>query len=139
MQAATGGEADAVGAWTASAVFGVGAAMLVCEYVAASKRFDAGEIVYMGAGARPTAGNLEASYGFDLLGKPARAGIGYQGSRESVALGLPESRVLAALSVEVVPHAALSVEYAHDEDYGVAEGGSGESADTVLAQLAVEF
>ena len=34
---------------------------------------------------------------------------------------------------------ALSFEWAHDTDYDVADGGTGENADTLTAQLAVEF
>ncbi|MFW6322315.1 MAG: hypothetical protein ACOC02_01675, partial [Guyparkeria sp.] len=78
-------------------------------------------------------------YGFDLIGRPARAGIGYQGTDEALALELPESRVIAALSVEIFPHTALSFEYAADEDYDVADGGTGESAGTFLTQLAAVF
>ncbi|KTG17254.1 MULTISPECIES: LbtU family siderophore porin [unclassified Guyparkeria] len=134
-----GADVDEVGAWTANAVLGMGDVTLVGEYLTANDSFDAGELAFNGDGAQPAAWNVEASYGFDLLGKPASASIGYQGTDESVALGLPESRVLAALSVEIFRYTALSVEYAHDEDYDIADGGTGESAGTFLTQLAVEF
>ncbi|MFP4251785.1 MAG: LbtU family siderophore porin, partial [Guyparkeria sp.] len=130
---------DEVGAWTASATLGLGEAMLVGEYLTASDSFRASELAFDGDGARPAAWNVEASYGFDLIGRPARAGIGYQGTDEALALELPESRVIAALSVEIFPHTALSFEYAADEDYDVADGGTGESAGTFLTQLAVVF
>ncbi|MGM0516425.1 MAG: LbtU family siderophore porin [Pseudomonadota bacterium] len=134
-----GNDASEVNAWTASAVVGIGDLMLVGEYLAAGDAFDAAEIAYKGSGARPGAWNVEASYVFDLMGKPASAGIGYQGTEQAVALGLPESRAIAALSVEIFPRTALSLEYAHDEDYGIADGGSGESADIFTTQLAVTF
>ncbi len=134
-----GGETDKVGGWTASAVLGVGDVTLVGEYLGATDSFDANEIGFDGAGAQPSAWNVEASYAFDLMGKPASAGIGYQGTDESVALGLPESRVSAALSVEVFPLTSLSFEYAHDEDYDAADGGTGKTAGTFLTQLAVAF
>ncbi|MFW5954371.1 MAG: LbtU family siderophore porin [Guyparkeria sp.] len=130
---------DEVGAWTASATLGLGEAMLVGEYLTASDSFDAAELAFDGDGARPAAWNVEASYGFDLIGRPARAGIGYQGTDEALALELPESRVIAALSVEIFPRTALSFEYAADEDYAVADGGTGESAGTFTTQLAVTF
>ncbi|MBN2871547.1 MAG: LbtU family siderophore porin [Halothiobacillaceae bacterium] len=134
-----GSDIDEVGAWTTSALLGLGDVTLVGEYLAAIDSFDAGELAFNGGGAQPTAWNLEASYGFDLMGKPASAAIGYQGTEESIALGLPQRRVLAALSVEIFPSTALSFEYAHDEDYDVADGGTGESAGTFLTQLAVAF
>jgi len=134
-----GGDASEVGAWTASAVVGIGEVMLVAEYLAATDAFDATEIPYDGAGARPGAWNVEASHAFDLMGRPASAGISCQGTREAVALGLPEQRILAGLSVEILPHTALSFEYARDEDYDTADGGTGETAGTFTTQLAVAF
>ena len=134
-----GADIDEVGAWTASATVGFADVVLVGEYLTASDSFEASEMAFSGEGAKPAAWNVEASYGFDLMGKPASAGVGYQGTEESVALGLPERRILAALSVEIFPNTALSFEYAHDEDYGVADGGTGESAGTFLTQLAVVF
>lgn len=140
VAAATGGgDSDKVGAWTAGAAIGIGDVLLIGEYLAATHAFDATEIAYNGAGAQPSAWNVEASYGFDLVGRPASAGISYQGTGEAVALGLPESRILAALSVEIFPYTSLGFEYARDEDYGVADGGTGKSAGTFLTQLAVEF
>ncbi|QGT78961.1 hypothetical protein GM160_08665 [Guyparkeria halophila] len=73
------------------------------------------------------------------MGCPASAGIGYQGSQEAVALGLPARRAIASLSTEIFPRTALSLEYRHDEDYGIADGGSGKSAGTFTTQLAVTF
>ena len=134
-----GGEASKVGAWTASAVVGLGDVLLVGEYLTAMDAFDSTEIAYDGGGAQPGAWNVEASYAFDLAGRPASAGVGYQGSEEAVALGLPAHRLLVALSVEILPHTALSFEYAHDEDYATADGGTGETAGTFTTQLAVAF
>jgi hypothetical protein len=34
---------------------------------------------------------------------------------------------------------ALSLEYAHDTDYRTRDGGTGDTANAVVAQLAVEF
>jgi hypothetical protein len=134
-----GSDPSEVGAWTASAVIGIGDVMLVGEYLAAADAFDATEIAYDGAGAQPGAWNVEASYAFELMGKPARAGIGYQGTEEAVALELPESRAIAVLSVEIFPRTVLSLEYAHDEDYGITDGGTGETAGTFTTQLSITF
>lgn len=134
-----GADIDEVAAWTASASLGIGELLLGGEYLAASDRFGAGELAFSGSGARPAAWNLEASYRFALSGKPARAAIGYQGTEEALALELPERRVVAALSVEIVPSASLSLEYAHDRDYGIADGGTGETAGTFTTQLSITF
>ncbi|MBS3822104.1 MAG: LbtU family siderophore porin [Phycisphaerae bacterium] len=140
ITAATGGaDTDEVGAWTASAVVGVGDVTLVGEYLAATEDFAPGEVGFRGNGAKPAAWNLEAGYGFEMMGRPATAAVGYQGTDEALALEYPESRLLAAFSVEILPYTALSFEYAHDEDYDTNDGGSGETADTFTAQLAVAF
>jgi len=140
ITAATGGaDTDEVGAWTASAILGVGDVTLVGEYLAATEDFAPGEIAFRGNGAKPAAWNLEAGYGFEMMGRPATAAIGYQGTDEALALEYPESRLMAVFSLEILPYTALSFEYAHDEDYDTNDGGSGDTADTFTAQLAVAF
>ena len=64
----------------------------------------------------------------------------YQETDEAVALELPEERLSAAISVEVMDNTTLSLEWAHDDDDSTADGGTGASGgDTVTGQLAVEF
>ena len=43
------------------------------------------------------------------------------------------------LSVAVLDNTSLAFELARDEDYSLADGGTGKSANTLTAQLAVEF
>ena len=97
------------------------------------------ELGYRHPGARPSAWNLEAAYGFALAGKSASFALGYQGTEEALALELPRRRLITTLSIEVFDRTALSLEWAHDRDYDRCEGGTGRSADTVTTQLAVEF
>ena len=47
--------------------------------------------------------------------------------------------MLAAMSYEIAPGLGIALEVSHDEDYDQADGGSGETADAVICQLAVEF
>ena len=47
--------------------------------------------------------------------------------------------MLVGLSVEMGEGVGLSAEWKRDEDYGEAEGGTGQSDDTVTVQLAAEF
>lgn len=130
---------DHVGGWTVAAMLESGPFSLIGEYVAASDSFRMAELPWGGAGAEPKAWNLEAGYGFQLAGREAVFAVAYQGTEEALAIELPETRWLAGLSVEVVDSTALSIEWAHDEDYDVADGGTGQSTDTLTAQLAVEF
>ena len=95
---------------------------------------------FRGSGAEPSAFNTEVGYGFTIAGKDAAVAVAYQETGEAVALGLPEKRFAAAISVDVMENTALSFEWAHDDDYSTSDGGTGENGgDTVTAQLAVEF
>jgi hypothetical protein len=70
-----------------------------------------------------------------ITGQPRR----YEGSSESDLKELPERRLLATLSVGIMKNTALSLEWAHDDDYDKGDGGTDNSADTVTAQLAIKF
>ena len=65
--------------------------------------------------------------------------LGYQGTNEALPLELPEERMLATFSVNVLDNTAVSLEWARDQDYESTEGGTGESADTFTLQLAAAF
>jgi hypothetical protein len=59
--------------------------------------------------------------------------LGYQETTEALYFDLPETRVLGAVSMEVMPNTMLAFEYKRDTDY------FGEESDTGTAQVAVEF
>lgn len=130
---------DNVPAWTANIGLIAGPFNLIGEYLGASKSFDSAALPWRLNGAEPKAWNLEAGYSFELMGKSMIAAVAYQGSREALALELPRERWLLGLSIDILDNTALSFEWARDKDYSANDGGSGESADTLTAQLAVEF
>ena len=119
-------------------ILSIGPLTLIGEYVAADQ-FNDGELDFDGEGAQPVAANLEAGFGFDWQGREATLAAAYQLSEEAVALELPETRVMLGVAVEVFERTLLSIEYAYDEDYAEEDGGTGETANTLTAQLAVEF
>lgn len=123
----------------AHAVVSAGPWHLVGEFVGATERFDAVDLPFDGKGARPAAWNIEAGYAFTLAGRNATFAVARQQTREALNLGLPETRTLAGISMGMMENAAISVEYAADDDYGTGEGGTGESAHAVTVQLAAEF
>ncbi len=140
LQDAIGGNVDDyVGGISVDGTSTAGPFTLIGEYTAATDSFQAAELAFDGAGAEPRAWNLEAAYGFALAGRDATFAIAWQGTEEALALELPETRLAAALSVAVMDGTTVSLEWAHDDDYAVADGGTGEEADTLTAQLAVEF
>lgn len=130
---------DYTGGWSLSARVESGAFTVIGEYVTAAGEFDPGVLAFNGRGAEPSAWNLEVGYGFWIGSRDAVFAVGYQGTDDGLALELPERRLVTALSVDIMEHTALSFEWAHDKDYDVGEGGTGESGDTLTTQLAVEF
>ncbi|SRR6056297_855640 len=133
------GRRDDVHGWFASAMLTAGRFTLIGEYLAATDRFEADELMDGSARLKPEAWNVEAGAAFVLGGRDAAFAVGLQGSDDALALELPRRRYLAALSVWVLDNTMLSFEWAHDEDYGRSDGGTGNHADTVTAQFAVEF
>ena len=111
----------------------------ISEVLTALEDFQADEMEFDGGGARPSSWMVEAAYSFDLAGREATVAVGYQGTEEALALELPETRALAALSVPVVDGVALAVEWANDSHYGTGVGGSGGNDNNVTVQLAAEF
>jgi hypothetical protein len=120
---------DKIPAWTLSAVMTRGGWTLIGEYLSATGEFvDAG-------GEQPSAFNLEAAYGFEVVSKPASLALGYQASDDAANdnWGLPEKRLVGSFSMELLAGTRLGVEYRRDQDYASA------NTDTLTGQLAVEF
>lgn len=128
-----------VPAWTANASASWGRFTLIGEYLTATESFDSTAVPWKSGGAMPSAWNLEVGYGFEMFEKESTLAVGYQGTRESLALDLPSQRFLATLSTELNSNISLSFEWAYDKDYGTSDGGTGESANTFAAQLAAGF
>ncbi len=108
-------------------------------YVKAQDKFQSGELAFNSLGAQPVAWNTEIAYTTEILGKETTFAATYQGSDEALALELPERRLGAAVTVGIYDNTALSLEYLNDEDYGTADGGTGNDKHTAIAKLAVEF
>jgi len=130
---------DHVSGWTVNAMAEAGSFVFIGEYLAATDDFESNEVAFDGGGAEPKAWNAEVGYSFDLMGKSSTAAIGYQGTREALDLELPKRRWIAGFSIDILENTALSFEWAHDKDYSSSDGGTGENANTVTTQLAVEF
>lgn len=125
--------------WTLNAAASFGPFSLIGEYLSATDDFDPISLEFKGEGARPSAWNIEAGYSFSLMGRESVAAVAYQGTREALALELPKERWLLGWSIEIFDRTSLGLEWARDRDYNARDGGTGKSADTFTAQLAVEF
>lgn len=127
--------ADRAGAFAIHAKANIGPVDLMSEVISATD-----ELQFEGGASsdEPLAWYVEAGYRFPLMDKEAVIGVAYQSS-DNLAGFLPESRIMGTLGVALHENITTSLEYAHDEDYDVADGGTGESADTVTLHLALFF
>lgn len=112
---------------------------VLAEYIAALDSFQPGEMDFAGGGARPKAWQLELAYTTEVAEREVTLALGYQRTGEAVALGLPEHRYLGSIGIGIFAQTTLALEYRHDQDYDLAQGGTDENAHQVVAQLAVEF
>lgn len=111
---------------------------LIGEYLKSDK-FNAADLAFNGQGAELSAHNLELGYNFEMAGRSATVSVAAQGTDEALALGLPESRMLIGLTTDIDDNTSLSFEYAKDDDYDTAVGGTGNDKSTITLQLAVSF
>ena len=130
---------DYVDGITAHAIISWQGLQLIGEYLGALDDFKAAELEFKGDGAEPEAWNIELGYTFEIASHETVCAIAYQGSDEALALELPEQRYLGTFGIGLVDGLSLAVEYAHDKDYDKSDGGTGDSADSVTMQLALEF
>lgn len=124
------------------------------EWVSASHAFRTQDLSFNGKGAKPQGLQLEAGTTFMAFERPASFAIGYQWSKEALALNLPKRRISGVFNISIWKDTVESIEYRHDIDYGrqqFANGaaptgtvnastiGTGRSSDTVSAQIGVYF
>lgn len=127
---------------------------LTAEWVGATHAFNPQDLSFNGAGAQPQAAQLEAGVTFIAFNKPASLAFGYQWSKDTLALNLPEHRLSGVFNISIWKDTVESLEYRHDVDFSAgsyANGasapgqvnantiGTGRSADTIIAQLGVYF
>ena len=126
----------------------------IAEWVGATQPFRTQDLSFNGLGARPQAIQLEVGKTFIAFNKPASVALGYQWSKEALALNLPQQRIAGVFNISIWKDTVESLEYRHDMNYGptqYANGasptgvvnanttGPGGASDTVLAQIGVYF
>ncbi len=119
-----------------SAGVNLGGFSLIGEYISALDEFQVGDGnsdpldgYQFTTRALPSAGNLELAYAIEAT----TLAMGIQTTGEAEALGLPEKRIVAGVSHQVLENSVIALEWTGDEDY------AGNSSDTVTARLAVTF
>ncbi len=123
---------------------------LIGEYITAMSSFAPQNLMFDGHGAKPQAFNVELSYSFHVLSKPTAFAIGYGGSRDALALNVPEKRYIATASTSVWKDTIEEIEFRHDINYATtdtaggtggafAASGLGGTLNSVLAQVGIYF
>lgn len=124
------------------------------EWVGTVEAFRVEDLSFNGRGAKPQAIQTEIDMTFRSFNRPSSVGIGYQWSKDTLALNLPRQRYIGVYNISIWKDTVESIEYRHEVDYGVgqyANGaappgavnaptlGTGGTADTVSAQIGVYF
>jgi hypothetical protein len=124
------------------------------EWVGTTKRFRYQDLSFNDYGAKPQAAQAEVGVTFRAFNRPSSIGVGYQWSKDALALNLPKQRFSGVFNISIWKDTVESLEYRHDIDYGLtqyANGaappgfvneptlGTGRAADTVSAQIGVYF
>jgi hypothetical protein len=132
----------------------VGPVSLTAEYVTAVSTFSASTLSFGTAnnlqGAKPSAFHTEIAYKFAAWNKPSAFIVGYDQSKDALALLLPKKRYIATASTSIWKDTVESIEFRHDIDYktsDVAMGGTGfnpitgtgNSGNTVTFQIGLYF
>lgn len=138
----------------ARGTLGVGPFSLTAEYVTAASAFSASNLSFGTAnnlqGAKPSAFHTEAAYKFNAWDKPSAFIVGYDQSKDALALLIPKKRYIATASTSIWKDTIESIEFRHDIDYSktdVATGqtgfapinGTGKSGNTVTLQIGLYF
>jgi hypothetical protein len=122
------------------------------EYITASTNFSPENMTFNGQGALPEASDIEAAYTFKIFNRPSNFALGYEQTRDALALLLPQHRYSAVFNTSIWRDTVESLEYRHDVNYSASSTatgqdetvttsslGLGHSSDTVTAQLSAYF
>lgn len=137
------GYTNRVGAVAAYGDVNSGPFSLSARYTSALQHFSPKDLatkITNGGSARPWAADVSAGYNFNgWWGRNNNVYLGYQASRDAVALFLPQGRWLAGYNVEVWKNTNFAIEGNHDIDYNSNAGGTGGTNNTVTVRVAVKF
>jgi hypothetical protein len=127
---------DDVAGMSVSASIIVSHLKIIIEHVQALDDFVVGDFnALLVADTSPSASNLEfAVKNYDIV-----YAVAYQKTEDALFLDLPEEVISAAISFPLIKGADMAIEYAQINDYGVADGGTGEDASQFTIQVSTGF
>jgi hypothetical protein len=130
-----------VGAGAINAGINSGGFSLTGRYVQALTSFNQLDLVStnIANGAKPSAGNLTAGYGFNAMNVDQNVSVAYDITRDAVNLQLPRDRWTAAYDVHVLKNTVVGAEFNHDRDYSTSNTGTGTKNNQFGVRVAVKF
>lgn len=128
-------EADYVGGIALQAGVRVAGFVFIGEYITAVDDYESDDGI---VNAQPSAYQLEAGYNFNIGSLASLVSLGYSGTADLGGI-YPETRLLVDFGIEIIEGLGVNLEYAHDIDYGLEDGGTDQESDAVIAQLYFEF
>lgn len=121
----------------------------IAEYARASRAFNVLDLSYLGAGAKPSAFNLEAGYSFKMANKPSHVGVSLGHSAQASALGVPKNRVGVVFNTSPYRDTVATIELNHAVNYpttvSMTSNGTtfnvvgGRTANTLIAKFGMYF
>lgn len=108
-------------------------------YIRSLDKYASAQPSYTGNETESDAWSSEIAYTTELLRKETVLAVGYQKSSESLRLYLPEQRYVTKASVAIFDGTTLSLEYYHDKDYSVKNGGSTGDGYGITTKIGFEF
>lgn len=123
---------------------------MIAEYVTATEKFSPLNMTFNNSAAKPMAFHVEGVYNFTAWGKKSLVAIGYDVTKDALALLLPKQRYIAVLSTSFWDWTIESLEFRHDINYGVGDYATGQrlpvvplglshTSDTVTFQIGIYF
>ncbi len=139
-----------VPAYNARGIVSIGSHVnVLAEYITAAKQFSMADLTMNSHGARPQALHTEATYSFMSFSHPSSVAVGYGMTKDALALGLPEHRLLAVFNTSIWRDTLQSLEFRRDYFYAASSTASGSTlpaspstgraGNTVTAQFDVYF
>jgi hypothetical protein len=109
---------------------------LLGEYVTATTRFNNSNLTFNGHGAKPSALHTELDYTIPYFQDHTTiALIGYEQTKDALALLMPQKRYLAALMTSIWKDTIEDIEYRHDVNYSTNSSASGQGASVTTSGL----
>ncbi|ABK43707.1 conserved hypothetical protein [Magnetococcus marinus MC-1] len=126
-------------AWGANGKLSMGGLTLIGEYIGLTDHIQQTTAGDRNGGKKASAWQTELAYSFPALGQEAMVAVAYNGSDGAQVVDMMRSRYMALAGISVYENANLNLEWKRDVDYSVADGGSGNDADSLTLRLAVTF